>query len=276
MTGPETARRHGAMASAERLGPLLIVAALLAAWEAATWGGLLSVTFFPAPSTVFAALARLLGAGAVHGHVGVTLGRTLASFAIGGGAGLLLGLGMGAWPRLHRLLDPLVALAHPLPKIAMLPLILVVFGIGEASKVALGALGAFFPMLINTVAGVKQIPPTYFEVARSYGAGRSSLFTRVVVPGSLPLVFAGTRLSLNVALMLVIAGELLVAQRGLGQALWFSWQTMRIAEVYAWLFVTAALGLGLNLLLNVLSRRAMPWREGNEASVSAVRQIFGS
>lgn len=248
----------------ERLGPLWILLGMTAGWEGMVRVGRLSKTFFPPPTEVLGAFAGLLAAGDLYGHVGVTLGRTLASFAIGGGAGLLLGLGMGVWPRLHRQLDPLVALAHPMPKIAMLPLILVVFGIGEASKVALGALGAFFPMLINTVAGVRQISPTYFEVARSYGAGRLDLFRRVVIPGSLPLIFAGTRLSLNVALMLVIAGELLVAQRGLGQMLWFSWQTMRIADVFAWLFVTSALGLAMNVALNVLARRAMPWREGEE------------
>jgi ABC-type nitrate/sulfonate/bicarbonate transport system permease component len=154
-----------------------------------------------------------------------------------------------------------VALLHPIPKIAVLPLILVVFGIDEASKVALGALGAFFPMLINTVAAVRHISPTYFEVARSYGAGRISMFTRVVLPGSLPLVLAGARLSINVALMLVIAGELLVAQRGLGQMMWFSWQTMRIADVFAWLVVTGVIGVGLNWGLERFSAWAMPWRD---------------
>ena len=127
---------------------------------------------------------------------------------LGAGTGLLVGLAMGAWPGLHRQLDPLVALVHPIPKIALLPLILVVFGIGETSKIVLAALGSFFPMLINTVAGVRQINPTYFEVARSCGASHAQTFRRVVVPGSLPMVLTGARLAVNFAVILTM-GDML-------------------------------------------------------------------
>jgi len=245
----------------ERLGPLLIVAGGLAIWELLAISDLIDSTFFPRPSEIAVSFVALVMNGDVFVHAGVTLARTLAGFAIGAGSGLAIGLAMGTWPRLHSLLDPLVALAHPIPKVAVLPLILVVFGIGEASKVALGALGCFFPMLINTVAGVRQISPTYFEVARSYGAGSLDMFTRVVIPGSLPMVMTGARLALNMSLVLVIAGELLVAQRGLGQMMWFSWQTMRIADVYAWLVVTGAIGVAINWVLATVAARAMPWSD---------------
>lgn len=247
-------------ARAERLGPIVTVAAALAVWELLSRAGVISSIFFPQPTAIAAALGGLIGSGDLVVDSGITMGRTLAGFGIGAGAGLLLGFAMGTWPRLHTQLDPLVALLHPIPKVAVLPLILIVFGIGEASKVALGALGAFFPMLINTVAAVRQISPTYYEVARSYGGGPVRTFLRVTLPGSLPLVLVGLRLSVNVALMLVIAGELLVAQRGLGQRLWFAWQTMRISDVYAWLVVTAFLGLALNWSLDRLSIALMPWR----------------
>ncbi len=246
---------------AERLGPFIIVAAALALWEVLGRAGLVGSVFFPRPSAIAGALGGLVASGDVFVHGGITMGRTLVGFGIGAGAGVLLGFAMGTWPRLHAQVDPIVALLHPIPKIAVLPLILVVFGIDEASKVALGALGAFFPMLINTVAAVRHISPTYFEVARSYGAGPVRTFTRVTLPGSLPLVVTGARLSINVALMLVIAGELLVAQRGLGQMLWFSWQTMHIADVYAWLAVTGCLGVALNWVLERISTRTMPWRD---------------
>jgi len=246
---------------AERIGPLLTVVGVLALWEVSSRSGLTQSIFFPPPTAVAVALWGLVRSGEVLVHAGITMGRTIAGFGIGAGAGLLVGFAMGTSPRLHAQLDPIVALLHPIPKIAVLPLILVVFGIDEASKVALGALGAFFPMLINTVAAVRHISPTYFEVARSYGAGPVRTFTRVTLPGSLPLVLTGARLSINVALMLVIAGELLVAQRGLGQMLWFSWQTMRISDVYAWLVVTGCLGLALNWLIGWISALAMPWRD---------------
>lgn len=248
----------------ERAGPLLIVLGALTLWELASRVGVIGSTFFPPPTAISVSLWELLLSGDALLHSAVTLERTMLGLLIGAGSGFLLGLAMGAWPRLHALLDPIVALAHPIPKVAVLPLVLVIFGIGEASKVALGALGCFFPMLINTVAGVRAISPTYFEVARSYGAGNRAMFTRVVIPGSLPMVLTGLRLALNMSLVLVIAGELLVAQRGLGQAMWFSWQTMRISEVYAWLAVTGALGVILNRALALFSSWVMPWeRDGS-------------
>lgn len=254
-------RRAQAARTAERIGPVLIVLGALTLWEIASITGLIGSTFFPRPTTIAVALWELFRDGEVFVHAAATLSRTLAGFAIGAGSGLVLGLAMGAWPRLNALLDPIVALAHPIPKVAVLPLVLVIFGIGEASKVALGALGCFFPMLINTVAGVRAISPTYFEVARSYGAGHRAMFTRVVIPGSLPMVFTGARLALNMSLVLVIAGELLVAQQGLGQAMWFSWQTMRITDVYAWLVVTGLIGVLLNRTLALLAAWAMPWSD---------------
>lgn len=249
------------VATVERFGPVLIIGAVLGLWELFAALGTIDSLFFPRPSRIAVALGNLAAGSELVTNAGVTLGRTLAGFAIGGGAGLVLGFAMGVWPRLHALLDPIVALLHPIPKVAVLPLILIVFGIDEASKVAIGALVSFFPMLLNTIAAVRQLSPTYFEVARSYGAGPSRVFFRVLVPGCLPLVLTGARLSLNVTLMVVIAAELLVAQRGLGQMLWFSWQTMRIADVYAWLVVTGGMGVVLNWLLTRLADWAMPWRD---------------
>lgn len=244
----------------ERWGPLVSAAGVLATWELLSRTGAISPMFFPPPSSIMVVLAGMISSGELAGDIGITVVRVFIGFIIGAGSGTALGLAMGASPRLGAQLDPWVAALHPTPKIAVLPLILVVFGIGEASKITLAALGAFFPMLINTVAGVRQISPIYFEVARSYGADRRRLFTRVVLPGSLPLIMAGARISINVALMLTIAAELVAAQRGLGQVIWFAWQTLRIEQVYAGLFVTSVLGIVFSVLLEGVARRVMPWR----------------
>jgi NitT/TauT family transport system permease protein len=254
-----TRPRNAVVARIERWGPGLIVCAALGAWEVLARTEAISPTFFPPPSSIVTNLGRALLQGEIASHAWVTIVRVLTGFSLGAGPGLLLGLAMGTSPRLRAQLDPLVAAAHPIPKIAVLPLILVIFGIGEASKIVLGAVGAFFPMVINTMAGVRQISPIHFEVARSYGATRLKLFTRVVLPGSLPFALAGARLSLNVALMLTIAGELVAAQRGLGQMLWFAWQTFRIEDVYAGLMVISVIGTGLNDILRRFSAWAMPW-----------------
>jgi ABC-type nitrate/sulfonate/bicarbonate transport system permease component len=241
-------------------GSILLMLTILLVWEVLARTGGISATFFPPPSLIALAVARLTAEGSLASHAGITLARVAAGFALGGGSGMVLGMAMGGSPRLRAQLDPLVAAAHPVPKIAVLPLFLVIFGIGESSKVVLAALGAFFPMVISTMAGVVQISPIYFEVATSYGASPLKRFTRVVLPASLPHVFTGSRLSLNVALTLTIAGELVAAQRGLGQMLWFAWQTLRIDEVYAGIVVIGALGLVSNLLLDGVAAWAMPWQ----------------
>jgi NitT/TauT family transport system permease protein len=137
---------------------------------------------------------------------------------------------------------------------------MIVFGIGETSKVVVVAVASFFPMLINTMAGVRQIHPIHFEVAKNYGASLRKIFTRIVVPGSLPLILTGMRLALNIALLLTIAVELVAAQKGLGSMIWFAWETMRTEELYVSLIVTAILGISFNFLLQTITKYLIPWR----------------
>jgi len=232
---------------------------ILLAWEAAARAGWISTLFFPPPSEVLATAYTL----AVHGdlvqHTAVTLNRLLLGLVFGGVPGLLLGLLMGWSPRLRGALDPLISAVHPLPKIALLPLILIIFGIGEASKVVIAALGAFFPMVINTTAGVAAIPPVYFEVAENYGAGRREVFRRVVLPASLPLSLTGFRLAFNLALLLTIAAEIISARTGLGSLIWLAWETMRTTHLYASLLVIVLLGVGSTWLLQRIRHRLVPW-----------------
>jgi NitT/TauT family transport system permease protein len=244
--------------------PAAVVAVALTVWEWQARTGGLSALFFPAPSTIALTLVRLLTSGELAVNVGATLSRLFLGFALGGLPGLILGLAMGWSRRLRVVVDPFIAAAHPVPKIAVLPLIMIIFGIGESSKVVVVAVAVFFPMLINTMAGVRQISPIYFEVAQNYGAGLIKVFTRVVVPGSLPLVLTGARLALNVALLLTIAVELVAAQEGLGEMIWFAWQTLRTEELYASLIVIAALGISFNLLLQRLTVRLVPWQVERE------------
>ena len=248
------ARQH-----AEKWLPAVIVVAALLAWELGVKTGKVPPLFFPAPSTIFLTLVQLVVGGELAANMGATLSRVIVGLAIGGMTGLFLGLILGRSRRLRIVIDPFIAAIHPLPKIALLPLIMILFGIGETSKVVLVTLGTLFPMLINTVVGVRQINPIYFDVAANYGASPRKVFSRVVVPGSLPLVLAGVRLALNVALLLTIAVELSSAQRGLGAMIWLAWETLRTEELYATLGVIAMLGIIFNLLLQWLTARLAPW-----------------
>ena len=243
-----------------RCVPWVIAVAGLAAWELAARNGMASTLFFPAPSVIVSTGLGMFEGGRLATDVAGTLTRLLAGFALGGSAGFLLGMLMGWSPTVRRVFDPFVAAAHPVPKVSMLPLIMLVFGIGIFSKTLIVGVAAFFPMLINTMAGVRQISPVYFEVAENYGASPKQVFTRVVMPGSLPLILAGARLALNRSLSITIAVELLMGENGIGAMLWYAWETLRVEELYATIVVIATVGIGFRWVLQRLSARLTPWQ----------------
>jgi ABC-type nitrate/sulfonate/bicarbonate transport system permease component len=252
-TNVESARRRtGVLTTAAVCG-------VVAIWEALARGGRLPPLILPAPSAIASQMIALVASGELAAQTAATLSRTFLGLVLGGLPGAAAGLGMGLSRRLRGVLDPVVAALHPVPKIALLPLVLVAFGIGESSKIAVIAVSAFFPMLISAMAGVRQISAIHFEVARSCGATPAKVLTRVVLPGSLPLLLAGVRLSLNTALLLTIAVELVLTQNGLGSMIWMAWQTLRIEQLYVSLLVISVLGLLFNLLLARLAAWLAPW-----------------
>lgn len=242
----------------------LLAGGALTAWEIWARVSTTSSILFPAPSVVALVLVRRTLSGELLRATGATLGRLLWGLVAGGTPALALGLVMGFSLRVRSALDPLVAAAHSVPKIAVLPLFMIVLGVGEASKIAVVAAAAFFPLLVSTMAGVRQISPIHFEVAHSYGAKASRVFWRVLLPGSLPQILAGIRLALNASLLVAIAVELVAARNGLGAMIWMAWQTLRVEELYASLAVASLLGVGFNVVLVSLERRLVPWHSTPE------------
>lgn len=255
MTGGGARRGFGA-------GPwpaLLATAVLLGLWEVCARTSDSASILFPAPSVIAAVLVRGLRRGELLRTVGATLGRLASGLVLGGVPALGLGLAMGFSPRVRAAVDPLVAAAHAIPKIAILPILMILLGLGEAPKIAVVAAAAFFPLLISTMSGVRQISPIHFEVAHGYGASAPRIFWRVLVPGSLPLILSGTRLAFNAALLITISLEIVAARSGLGATIWMAWQTMRVEELYASLAVTSLIGVGFNSALAFVGRRLVPW-----------------
>lgn len=245
---------------AERLLSAAVVAGVLMSWEVAAQAGWVSRLFFPPPSFILQTLWKMAWSGQLWIDLGFTLGRLVAGLVLGAGSGVLLGWLMGASRPVRLALDPLVAALHPMPKLALFPVFLILLGIGEASKVALLALAAFFPMLINTLAGVRQIDCVYWELAANYGARRLALLRRVILPGSLPMSLVGLRLAVNNTLVVAIAVEMLSAQEGLGAAIWMAWQTLRTEELYAILAVIGAMGMFIHLMIEKLTHGLTPWQ----------------
>jgi len=246
-------------ARAELFLPPAVICSGLIGWEIAAQAGWISDLFFPAPTLIVVTLVEMLGSGDFWISICMTLYRLIAGVAAGAGVGLVLGWLMGAERPVRVALDPIVAVLHPMPKLAIFPIFLIIFGIGETSRITLIALAAFFPMLLNTLAGVQQIDRAYWEVATNYGAGWKAMLLQVVVPGSLPMALTGLRLALNNALVVAIAIEMLSAHKGLGAHLWMAWQTLRTEELYATLILIGMLGLAFNGMVQTMTRRLLPW-----------------
>ena len=238
-----------------------IAVAILAAWEAAGRWTFAGQIYFPPPTAVAVAAARMVRDGTLPRHLAATLGRLLAGFVAGAIPAVAIGAWLGVSRRARRILDPFLAAAHATPKIAIFPLLLLVFGLGERAMIALVGLAAFFPLMLNTCEGVRQIDPTYFDVARSCGASTARTVLRVIVPGSAPMMLVGVRLALTIALLLTIAAEILTAKAGLGCLVWVSWETLRTADLFVALLTASAIGVAIRTTFDRLLGRMAPWRE---------------
>lgn len=236
-------------------------------WEIAAQTGLINAAFVPAPSTIARALGTSIRGGELPAHLLVTLTRVAAGLALGAGAGLILGLTLGSFRRVRAVVDPFVAALHPIPKLALLPVLILLLGLGEWPRIVVIAAASFFPMLLNTIAGVRQINSVHFDVARVYGASRIQMLTRVILPGSVPMALTGLRLAANVAFLSAIAVEMVYSDRGLGSLIWLSWQVLRVDTLYATLAAIAIVGIALNAGLQWIARRGAPWLSERELTV---------
>ncbi len=256
------AERKAAGETAERIVSLLSPVLLLLIWEALVRFGFLDSRFFPAPSYVLGTFWRLIASGELFGHIAISMLRSLIGFALGGVPGLLLGLSMGLFPLVRAGVWPLIGALYPIPKIAILPLVMLLFGLGESSKWVIIAVGVFFPVLINSMAGVMNIEKIYHDVGKNFGADRWNHYVTIALPGSLPLVITGIRLGWGIALLLIVAAEFVAAKSGLGYLIWQSWQTFAVEEMYVGIIVISLLGYLSFVLLDQLTKVLVPWKPG--------------
>lgn len=244
---------------AERLMTIASPVALLLIWECCGRLGFLDQRFFPMPSTIFQALGRLAESGALWKNTYASLQRLGIGFLVGGIPALIIGAAMGLSRTLRIIVDPLIAATYPIPKSAILPLLLLIFGLGEGSKIAMVAIGVFYPVVINTLAGVLSINKVYFEVGKHFRAGRWQAFTTIALPGALPLIMTGVKLGLGLGLVLIALAEMVGANAGLGYMIWNSWELMSVDTMYAGILVIALIGFLLTVLLNEIERIIVPW-----------------
>ncbi|MEA3149353.1 MAG: NitT/TauT family transport system permease protein [Gammaproteobacteria bacterium] len=248
------------LSARDRMMGVLVPLVLLAIWELAAQLGWIDVRFFPAPSNVAKAMFTSLRSGELLTNTEATLQRLVLGFVLGGLPGLAVGILMGVYRPLRLIFDPLIAATYPIPKSAILPLILLIFGLGESSKVVMVAIGAFYPIAINTTSGVREISPIYFDVGRNFNASRWDIFRTVALPGALPFIMTGAKLGAGLGLILISIAEMMGAKTGLGYMIWSAWETFDVEQMYVGLFVVSLIGYLLTVLFNELERRVVPWK----------------
>jgi NitT/TauT family transport system permease protein len=236
------------------------LAGLLALWELLTRTGWVPALFLPSPLGVLAAGVEMLRSGELVGHVLTSLARILAGFALGALGGVAVGLAVGVFGVAEAVGTPLIAATFPIPKIALLPLLILWLGIGEASKVAVITLGVFFPMAINTYAGVRNADPLLLRAAVSFGAGRWSLVRKVMLPSALPMIFAGLKLGAGTSLLLLVAAEMIAASSGIGFLVLHAQNLMETTKLMVGIVLLSVLGLVSHWALVRLERVCIPWR----------------
>ncbi len=233
---------------------------LLLAWELAAQFNAIDVRFFPAPSAIMVVLVRMLMSGELIEHILISMQRIALGFLLGGIPAIIIGITMGISRPVRALVDPLIVATYPIPKSSLLPLILLIFGLGEMSKIVMVAIGVFFPVAINATAGVLQIPPIYLDVGKSFKASRWDTFRTIALPGALPFIMTGIKLGAGLALILIAVAEMVGAKSGIGYMIWSAWETFAVAKMYVGLFTIALIGFGVSFLLREIERWVIRWK----------------
>ncbi|MFI9650002.1 ABC transporter permease [Streptomyces sp. NPDC052040] len=253
------AMRQREMARTMALG-LAVPAVLLTGWEAASRTAAVDALLFPPPSHVATCMFGMIRDGELVRHYGATLRRLLPGYALGASAGTLAGFAMGASRLVRAAFGPLFAALYCVPKIATLPLLLLVFGLTETPKVLSVAVTVFFVMQINTHAGVAQIDSRVLETARSYGASGPKLLWFVLLPGAAPAMLTGLRTAIGLSVVVDVAVEFVASESGLGFLIWNSWTLFQPDRMYVGLLSVALLGAALSAVIALGERWALPWQ----------------
>jgi ABC-type nitrate/sulfonate/bicarbonate transport system permease component len=238
----------------------LAFAAAIALWQAASAARLIDPLFLPSPLQIVAALRDLIAGGDLARHFAASLMRIGIGWLIGAAAGVVVGALIGLFTTWRSAGLPFISALFPVPKIALLPLLILWFGIGEASKVATIALGVFFPMAISTFAGVDNVPRNLIRMAQSFDVPFWRIVRSVVVPGMLPSVLAGCRISAAIALILMVAAEMIGANVGIGTLVLTSGNLMQTDKLMAGIVAISILGLAIGAVIGALERTLLRWR----------------
>jgi NitT/TauT family transport system permease protein len=234
---------------------------LLFFWEGVSRNHWVPPLFLPAPSAILAEGWQMVKTGAIFPHLLASLIRILSGFMIACILGLGVGLLIGFFRIPEAVGNPILAAAFPIPKIAILPLLILWMGIGEAPKIAVIVLGVFFPMAINVYTGVKNVDPLLIKAAISLGSNRARIIVKIIFPSILPMIFAGMKLGMGIALLLVVAAEMVAADAGIGFMILNAADLMQTKRLMVGLVILSLLGIFFNWLFQKLEQLIVPWKK---------------
>jgi NitT/TauT family transport system permease protein len=247
---------------------LLLVAATLAVWEALVRFFAVPAFILPTPSSIFVALYRGLASTLYLHHIAVTLAETVLGFLLGAALALSLGVAVALSRRVEYFLYPFIVMFQAMPKVALAPLIIVWFGLGMTSKVVSAALVAFFPLMVNTIVGLRSADEDRVNLMRSLAATRGQIFWMLRLPNALPYIFAGLEIAMIFALIGAIVAEFVGAQSGLGMLIQSMNFTLDVAGQFSVLLILAVLGLFLNTIVAWARRRILFWDPSQKADAA--------
>lgn len=234
--------------------------ALLAAWEYAARAGMIDTFFFSQPSDVWRFLVQMFADGSVWRHIGATLQSTLIGFFLAVATAIPFGLLLARFPLLDRICAPYLAALNALPRVALAPIFILWFGVGIESKIVLVWSLVFFIILINTEAGVKSADRELLRLSQVMGATQRQIFTKIVLPGAVPSIFAGVRLGVIYSLLGTVVGEMVAAEAGLGQMVSLFSGTYRTGGVLAVLVLLSLMGVAMNGVMLFVEKRLLRWQ----------------
>ena len=241
------------------IAPVVFVV-LIGAWELGSRTGYISNIALPAPSEALGALADLVETGMLWKHVGASLSRLVLGWTLGTVAGVAVGFMIALFSLARAGLLPLVSALFPIPKIALLPLFIIWFGIGEGSKVATILFGTFFPTVIATYGGVDNVDRNLIRMGQSFGLGWWSIVRKIVLPGALPAILSGCRISVSIAIVLLVAAEMIGAEFGIGAYILMAGALFAIDQLIAGVALLSVLGLAIGWLIGRAERHFLDWR----------------
>jgi len=253
-------RGGGFVLSPWRGAALVVFVVLIALWQMAVARRWVSPLFLPSPLMIWTALEQIARDGTLLRHLGQSLGRIGFGWSLGTLAGLAVGFAMGIWSLARATGLPLVSALFPIPKISLLPLLILWLGIGEPSKVATIALGVFFPTVIATYSSIDAVPRNLIRMAQSFNVPWTAVLRKVVLPGALPGILSGFRITASIALILLVSAEMIGAEFGIGAFILQAGNLMQTDQLLAGVVVLSVLGLVIGSILSRLERWLLRWR----------------